>query len=102
MHILTQIHVYRPTFLFGSYLMLLKEILLKQKSYNAVFCFIFFCFFLSQHVFTMDPTNVENGRGKVPHDPSLPFASTFNGKSSVVLPSYDTVHYGVNMKITLK
>ncbi|CAL8252025.1 unnamed protein product, partial [Arctogadus glacialis] len=32
-----------------------------------------------EHVFTMDPTNVENGRGKVPHDPSLPFASTFNG-----------------------
>lgn len=37
------------------------------------------CLFLSQHVFTMDPTNVENGRGKVPHDPSLPFASTFSG-----------------------
>ncbi|KAM6977736.1 sema domain, immunoglobulin domain (Ig), short basic domain, secreted, (semaphorin) 3bl [Aplochiton taeniatus] len=32
-----------------------------------------------EHVFTMDPTNVENGRGKVPHDPSLPFASTFTG-----------------------
>ncbi|XP_071331307.1 sema domain, immunoglobulin domain (Ig), short basic domain, secreted, (semaphorin) 3bl isoform X2 [Trachinotus anak] len=32
-----------------------------------------------EHVFTMDPTNVENGRGKVPHDPSLPFASTFSG-----------------------
>uniref|UniRef100_A0AAY5KSH4 Sema domain, immunoglobulin domain (Ig), short basic domain, secreted, (semaphorin) 3bl n=1 Tax=Esox lucius TaxID=8010 RepID=A0AAY5KSH4_ESOLU len=32
-----------------------------------------------EHVFTMDPTNVENGRGKVPHDPSLPFASTFIG-----------------------
>ncbi|KAF3860197.1 hypothetical protein F7725_000452 [Dissostichus mawsoni] len=31
------------------------------------------------HVFTMDPTNVENGRGKVPHDPSYPFASTFSG-----------------------
>uniref|UniRef100_G3NR26 Sema domain, immunoglobulin domain (Ig), short basic domain, secreted, (semaphorin) 3bl n=1 Tax=Gasterosteus aculeatus aculeatus TaxID=481459 RepID=G3NR26_GASAC len=26
-----------------------------------------------------NPTNVENGRGKVPHDPSLPFASTFSG-----------------------
>uniref|UniRef100_A0A8C3GA87 Sema domain, immunoglobulin domain (Ig), short basic domain, secreted, (semaphorin) 3bl n=1 Tax=Cyclopterus lumpus TaxID=8103 RepID=A0A8C3GA87_CYCLU len=42
------------------------------------------CAFISvghrgEHVFTMDPTNVENGRGKVPHDPSLPFASTFNG-----------------------
>uniref|UniRef100_A0A671YQ24 Sema domain, immunoglobulin domain (Ig), short basic domain, secreted, (semaphorin) 3bl n=1 Tax=Sparus aurata TaxID=8175 RepID=A0A671YQ24_SPAAU len=32
-----------------------------------------------EHVFTMDPTNVENGRGKVPHDPSFPFASTFSG-----------------------
>ncbi|CAG03254.1 unnamed protein product, partial [Tetraodon nigroviridis] len=32
-----------------------------------------------EHVFTMDPTNVENGRGKVPHDPSLPFTSTFSG-----------------------
>uniref|UniRef100_A0A8D3AGJ2 Sema domain, immunoglobulin domain (Ig), short basic domain, secreted, (semaphorin) 3bl n=1 Tax=Scophthalmus maximus TaxID=52904 RepID=A0A8D3AGJ2_SCOMX len=32
-----------------------------------------------EHVFTLDPTNVENGRGKVPHDPSLPFASTFSG-----------------------
>ncbi|KAJ3586621.1 hypothetical protein NHX12_013017, partial [Muraenolepis orangiensis] len=32
-----------------------------------------------EHVFSMDPTNVENGRGKVPHDPSLPFASTFSG-----------------------
>eukprot|EP00064_Thunnus_orientalis_P012871 superscaffoldBa00002023_g12907 len=31
-----------------------------------------------EHVFTMDPMNVENGRGKVPHDPSLPFASTFS------------------------
>uniref|UniRef100_A0A4W5RM76 Sema domain, immunoglobulin domain (Ig), short basic domain, secreted, (semaphorin) 3bl n=1 Tax=Hucho hucho TaxID=62062 RepID=A0A4W5RM76_9TELE len=32
-----------------------------------------------EHVFTMDPTKVENGRGKVPHDPSLPFASTLIG-----------------------
>ncbi|XP_040904610.1 sema domain, immunoglobulin domain (Ig), short basic domain, secreted, (semaphorin) 3bl isoform X2 [Toxotes jaculatrix] len=32
-----------------------------------------------EHVFTMDPVNVESGRGKVPHDPSLPFASTFSG-----------------------
>lgn len=39
------------------------------------------CVCFSQHVFTMDPTNVENGRGKVPHDPSLPFASTFSGMS---------------------
>lgn len=42
-------------------------------------------FFFPQHVFTMDPTNVENGRGKVPHDPSLPFASTFNGTSHVIV-----------------
>ncbi|XP_067383802.1 sema domain, immunoglobulin domain (Ig), short basic domain, secreted, (semaphorin) 3bl isoform X2 [Channa argus] len=32
-----------------------------------------------EHVFTMDPQNEGNGRGKVPHDPSLPFASTFRG-----------------------
>nr|XP_015203797.1 PREDICTED: semaphorin-3G-like [Lepisosteus oculatus] len=32
-----------------------------------------------EHVFSMDPTNVENGRGKCPHDPSHPFASTFIG-----------------------
>ncbi|KAJ8370796.1 hypothetical protein SKAU_G00108240 [Synaphobranchus kaupii] len=32
-----------------------------------------------EHVFSMDPTNVENGRGKCPHDPSQPFASTFIG-----------------------
>ncbi|XP_061112902.1 sema domain, immunoglobulin domain (Ig), short basic domain, secreted, (semaphorin) 3bl [Conger conger] len=32
-----------------------------------------------EHVFSMDPTNVENGRGKCPHDPSQPFASTFVG-----------------------
>uniref|UniRef100_A0A667XF90 Sema domain, immunoglobulin domain (Ig), short basic domain, secreted, (semaphorin) 3bl n=1 Tax=Myripristis murdjan TaxID=586833 RepID=A0A667XF90_9TELE len=32
-----------------------------------------------EHAFSMDPVNVENGRGKVPHDPSLPFASTFSG-----------------------
>uniref|UniRef100_A0A3Q1BUW5 Sema domain, immunoglobulin domain (Ig), short basic domain, secreted, (semaphorin) 3bl n=1 Tax=Amphiprion ocellaris TaxID=80972 RepID=A0A3Q1BUW5_AMPOC len=42
------------------------------------------CAFISvghrgEHVFTMDPLNVENGRGKVPHDPSFPFASTFSG-----------------------
>lgn len=36
-------------------------------------------FSVSQHVFTMDPMSVENGRGKVPHDPSVPFASTFIG-----------------------
>ncbi|MBN3300701.1 SEM3G protein, partial [Amia calva] len=32
-----------------------------------------------EHAFTMDPTNVEDGRGKCPHDPSHPFASTFIG-----------------------
>ncbi|XP_053704195.1 sema domain, immunoglobulin domain (Ig), short basic domain, secreted, (semaphorin) 3bl isoform X3 [Synchiropus splendidus] len=32
-----------------------------------------------EHVFTVDQANVENGRGKVPHDPNLPFASTFSG-----------------------
>ncbi|XP_048873047.1 sema domain, immunoglobulin domain (Ig), short basic domain, secreted, (semaphorin) 3bl [Brienomyrus brachyistius] len=32
-----------------------------------------------EHVFSMDPSNVENGRGKCPHDPSHPFASTFIG-----------------------
>ncbi|XP_061592587.1 sema domain, immunoglobulin domain (Ig), short basic domain, secreted, (semaphorin) 3bl [Cololabis saira] len=32
-----------------------------------------------EHVFTIDPMNVESGRGKVPHDPSLPFASAFTG-----------------------
>ncbi|MED6252714.1 hypothetical protein ATANTOWER_015783 [Ataeniobius toweri] len=35
--------------------------------------------FLPQHVFTMNPLNVESGREKVPHDPSFPFASTFSG-----------------------
>ena len=47
-----------------------------------------FVIFPLQHVFTMDPTNVENGRGKVPHDPSFPFASTFSGMSRVVLPVF--------------
>uniref|UniRef100_A0A672GTU6 Sema domain, immunoglobulin domain (Ig), short basic domain, secreted, (semaphorin) 3bl n=1 Tax=Salarias fasciatus TaxID=181472 RepID=A0A672GTU6_SALFA len=42
------------------------------------------CAFISvghrgEHVFTMDPLNVESGRGKVPHDPSFPFASAFSG-----------------------
>ncbi|XP_035991307.1 sema domain, immunoglobulin domain (Ig), short basic domain, secreted, (semaphorin) 3bl isoform X3 [Fundulus heteroclitus] len=32
-----------------------------------------------EHVFTMNPLNVESGRGRVPHDPSFPFASTFSG-----------------------
>uniref|UniRef100_A0A8C9SNQ3 Sema domain, immunoglobulin domain (Ig), short basic domain, secreted, (semaphorin) 3bl n=1 Tax=Scleropages formosus TaxID=113540 RepID=A0A8C9SNQ3_SCLFO len=32
-----------------------------------------------EHVFAMDRTNMENGRGKCPHDPSRPFASTFIG-----------------------
>uniref|UniRef100_A0A087XCI7 Sema domain, immunoglobulin domain (Ig), short basic domain, secreted, (semaphorin) 3bl n=1 Tax=Poecilia formosa TaxID=48698 RepID=A0A087XCI7_POEFO len=32
-----------------------------------------------EHVFTTNPLNVESGRGKVPHDPSFPFTSTFSG-----------------------
>ncbi|XP_058844305.1 semaphorin-3G [Acipenser ruthenus] len=32
-----------------------------------------------EHVFRMDPASVENGRGRCPHDPSKPFASTFIG-----------------------
>ncbi len=32
-----------------------------------------------QHVFSLDRTKVQNGRGKCPHDPKLPFASTFTG-----------------------
>uniref|UniRef100_H3B6V5 Sema domain-containing protein n=1 Tax=Latimeria chalumnae TaxID=7897 RepID=H3B6V5_LATCH len=32
-----------------------------------------------EHAFTMDLMNVENGRGKCPHDPNRPFASTFIG-----------------------
>ncbi len=32
-----------------------------------------------QHVFSLDCTTVQNGRGKCPHDPKLPFASTFTG-----------------------
>lgn len=47
-----------------------------------------FVIFPLQHVFTMDPTNVENGRGKVPHDPSFPFASTFSGMSQIVFPVF--------------
>ncbi|XP_051759725.1 sema domain, immunoglobulin domain (Ig), short basic domain, secreted, (semaphorin) 3bl [Ctenopharyngodon idella] len=32
-----------------------------------------------EHVFSLDHTMVQNGRGKCPHDPKLPFASTFTG-----------------------
>uniref|UniRef100_A0A8B9J9F3 Sema domain, immunoglobulin domain (Ig), short basic domain, secreted, (semaphorin) 3bl n=1 Tax=Astyanax mexicanus TaxID=7994 RepID=A0A8B9J9F3_ASTMX len=32
-----------------------------------------------QHVFSLDPSTVQNGRGKCPHDPKQPFASTFTG-----------------------
>uniref|UniRef100_A0A8C1MAH2 Sema domain, immunoglobulin domain (Ig), short basic domain, secreted, (semaphorin) 3bl n=1 Tax=Cyprinus carpio TaxID=7962 RepID=A0A8C1MAH2_CYPCA len=32
-----------------------------------------------EHVFSLDRTTVQNGRGKCPHDPKLPFASTFTG-----------------------
>ena len=68
------VDVQRATFRFGA-----KLVLLKKSCFN-----ITMCVFPLQHVFTMDPTNVENGRGKVPHDPSLSFASTFSGTSHVV------------------
>ncbi|XP_056319497.1 sema domain, immunoglobulin domain (Ig), short basic domain, secreted, (semaphorin) 3bl [Danio aesculapii] len=32
-----------------------------------------------EHVFSLDQTTVQNGRGRCPHDPKLPFASTFTG-----------------------
>uniref|UniRef100_A0A673HEN0 Semaphorin-3G-like n=1 Tax=Sinocyclocheilus rhinocerous TaxID=307959 RepID=A0A673HEN0_9TELE len=32
-----------------------------------------------EHVFSLDRATVQNGRGKCPHDPKLPFASTFTG-----------------------
>uniref|UniRef100_A0A3B1J877 Sema domain, immunoglobulin domain (Ig), short basic domain, secreted, (semaphorin) 3bl n=1 Tax=Astyanax mexicanus TaxID=7994 RepID=A0A3B1J877_ASTMX len=32
-----------------------------------------------EHVFSLDLSTVENGRGKCPHDPKQPFASTFTG-----------------------
>lgn len=44
----------------------------------------------------MDPTNVENGRGKVPHDPSLPFASTFSGMSHIIFPDFHAVCCGLS------
>ncbi|XP_038628637.1 semaphorin-3G isoform X1 [Tachyglossus aculeatus] len=30
-----------------------------------------------EHVFSLDPANVESGRGRCPHEPNRPFASTF-------------------------
>ncbi|TRZ02705.1 hypothetical protein DNTS_022678 [Danionella cerebrum] len=33
-----------------------------------------------EHVFSLDLTTVENGRGRCPYDPKLPFASTFTGE----------------------
>uniref|UniRef100_A0A8C2E8U2 Sema domain, immunoglobulin domain (Ig), short basic domain, secreted, (semaphorin) 3bl n=1 Tax=Cyprinus carpio TaxID=7962 RepID=A0A8C2E8U2_CYPCA len=39
-----------------------------------------------EHVFSLDRTTVQNGRGKCPHDPKLPFASTFTG-------TFQYVHY---------
>ncbi|XP_021059420.1 semaphorin-3G [Mus pahari] len=32
-----------------------------------------------EHVLRLDPSSVENGRGRCPHEPSRPFASTFVG-----------------------
>uniref|UniRef100_A0A671PQB4 Semaphorin-3G-like n=1 Tax=Sinocyclocheilus anshuiensis TaxID=1608454 RepID=A0A671PQB4_9TELE len=32
-----------------------------------------------EHLFSLDRTTVQNGRGKCPRDPKLPFASTFTG-----------------------
>ncbi|EMP33879.1 Semaphorin-3G [Chelonia mydas] len=32
-----------------------------------------------EHVFSLDPTSVQNGRGKCPHEPNRAFASTFTG-----------------------
>ncbi|XP_036434660.1 sema domain, immunoglobulin domain (Ig), short basic domain, secreted, (semaphorin) 3bl [Colossoma macropomum] len=32
-----------------------------------------------EHAFSLDLSTVENGRGRCPHDPKLPFASTFTG-----------------------
>ncbi|KAL8212341.1 UNVERIFIED_CONTAM: Semaphorin-3G [Gekko kuhli] len=31
------------------------------------------------HVFSLDPTTIENGRGRCPHEPNRAFASTFVG-----------------------
>ncbi|XP_035377897.1 sema domain, immunoglobulin domain (Ig), short basic domain, secreted, (semaphorin) 3bl [Electrophorus electricus] len=53
-----------------------------------------------EHTFFLEPSTVENGRGRCPHDPKLPFASTFTagelytgltadflGRDSVILRS---------------
>lgn len=32
-----------------------------------------------EHVLHLDPSGIENGRGRCPHEPSRPFASTFVG-----------------------
>lgn len=37
---------------------------------------------LAQHTFSLDPTSVETGRGRCPHEPSRAFASTVIGGSS--------------------
>lgn len=48
----------------------------------------------------MDPMSVENGRGKVPHDPSVPFASTFIGTTIFfhVLIYFPKMSYELNWK----
>lgn len=34
---------------------------------------------LPQHLLRLEPSSVESGRGRCPHEPSSPFASTFVG-----------------------
>ncbi|KAJ1109534.1 hypothetical protein NDU88_006894 [Pleurodeles waltl] len=48
-------------------------------AFHPVCAFIYVGHRGEQHVFTLDPGNVESGRGKCPHDPNRPFASTFIG-----------------------
>lgn len=57
--------------------------------------------FLPQHVFTMNPLNVESGRGKVPHDPSFPFTSTFSGKSQFIFHMCLSPYYFVYGMLTV-
>ncbi|GAA6074408.1 sema domain, immunoglobulin domain (Ig), short basic domain, secreted, (semaphorin) 3bl, partial [Tachysurus ichikawai] len=33
-----------------------------------------------EHAFSLEPSSVENGRGRCPYDPKLPFASTFTSR----------------------
>uniref|UniRef100_A0A8C6VDD1 Semaphorin 3G n=1 Tax=Naja naja TaxID=35670 RepID=A0A8C6VDD1_NAJNA len=38
-----------------------------------------------EHMFSMDPTSIESGRGRCPHEPNRAFASTFFGRTSIKL-----------------